>query len=345
MKKTLLTLFTILLLFHTGCTSVKPLQGNSLASSVPSSEPAVISSADSSELVTSIASSSEPSSAPPSSSPISSKPTAVSSLPPSSVSMGKLSANEVFNAETELLNQLKQLLNGYGDHIALYYEDLETGRRIEYDSDRVFHPASVIKVPYMMYIYELAEQGKANLNRTFTYTEKNFRDGAGKIAGMPYGSTFTTEELIEYSIRFSDNIAFYMLRDVYSPSKFQSYAKELGVSVGSNPMNRITAKDCAIYYHRVYDKALAGDENANKLLGFMKRTKYNQQIQKGVPKTTIAHKYGWWNGNFHDAAIVYDTHPYMLIIFTNCDPESEPSFQIFKSVTETVQKLHTVQAR
>lgn len=96
-----------------------------------------------------------------------------------------------------------------------------------------------------MYIYELAEQGKANLNRTFTYTEKNFREGAGKIAEMPYGSTFSTEKLIEYSIRFSDNIAFYMLRDVYTPSKFQSYAKELGVSVGANAMNRITARDCA----------------------------------------------------------------------------------------------------
>ncbi len=92
----------------------------------------------------------------------------------------------------DLLNQLKQLLIEYGDNIAVYYEDLETGRKIEFDSNRVFHPASVIKVPYMMYIYELAEQGKANLGRTFTYTEKNFREGAGKIAEMPYGSTFTT---------------------------------------------------------------------------------------------------------------------------------------------------------
>ena len=245
----------------------------------------------------------------------------------------------------DLLNQLKQLLIEYGDNIAVYYEDLETGRKIEFDSNRVFHPASVIKVPYMMYIYELAEQGKANLGRTFTYTEKNFREGAGKIAEMPYGSTFTTEQLIEYSIGFSDNIAFYMLRDVYTPSKFQSYAKELGVSVGANAMNRITARDCAIYYHRVYDKAKEGNANANKLLGFMKKTKYNQQIQKGVPGITIAHKYGWWNGNFHDAAIVYDTHPYMLIIFTNCDPEAEPSFQIFKSVTEVIQQLHTAQIR
>ena len=96
---------------------------------------------------------------------------------------------------------------------------------------------------------------------------------------------------------------------------------------------------------KVYDKAKEGNANANKLLGFMKKTKYNQQIQKGVPDITIAHKYGWWNGNFHDAAIVYDKHPYMLIIFTNCDPESEPSFEIFKSVTEVIQLLHTAQAR
>ena len=36
----------------------------------------------------------------------------------------------------------------------------------------------------------------------------------------------------------------------------------IGVSVGANAMNRITARDCAIYYHRVYDKAKEGNANA-----------------------------------------------------------------------------------
>ena len=61
-----------------------------------------------------------------------------------------MSADEAFASESDLLNQLKQLLIRYGDHIALYYEDLETGRKIEFDSNRLFHPASVIKVPYML---------------------------------------------------------------------------------------------------------------------------------------------------------------------------------------------------
>ena len=88
--------------------------------------------------------------------------------------------------------------------------------------------------------------------------------------------------------------------------------------------------------------------NIIPLFGSVPQFSFNltiRQIQKGVPDITIAHKYGWWNGNFHDAAIVYDKHPYMLIIFTNCDPESEPSFEIFKSVTEVIQLLHTAQAR
>lgn len=343
MKQLSVILSVIIFLLFTGCTPGKPTQGDADNSSAAQSLIFSVLPESSQEISSAGLSSREQSSVYASSEEASSKQTPVSSNRQADVTSDKLSTDDAFSAETDLINQLKQLLVGYGDNIAVYYEDLETGRKIEFDSNRVFHPASVIKVPYMMYIYELAEQGKANLNRTFTYTEKNFREGAGKIAEMPYGSTFSTEKLIEYSIRFSDNIAFYMLRDVYTPSKFQSYAKELGVSVGANAMNRITARDCAIYYHRVYDKAKEG--NANKLLGFMKKTKYNQQIQKGVPDITIAHKYGWWNGNFHDAAIVYDKHPYMLIIFTNCDPESEPSFEIFKSVTEVIQLLHTAQAR
>ena len=153
MKQLSVILSVIIFLLFTGCTPGNPTQGDADNSSAAQSLIFSVLPESSQEISSAGLSSREQSSVYASSEEASSKQTPVSSNRQADVTSDKLSTDDAFSAETDLINQLKQLLVGYGDNIAVYYEDLETGRKIEFDSNRVFHPASVIKVPYMMYVY------------------------------------------------------------------------------------------------------------------------------------------------------------------------------------------------
>lgn len=284
------------------------------------------------------------SSAAPHSSPASSK---ASKAPASSadvayrqVTAADLQVSDCFLGETDKLASLCGLFSRFPYDIALYYEDLETGASIGYQAEKNFHPASVIKAPYMMYVLESISGGKGSLSDVFTYREENFREGSGVIKDKAFGAQFTTNQLIEYSIRHSDNIAFYLLRGKYGEAGFASYARRVGVASAGNPLNRFSAKDGAVYFKEIYSKERQGDENAKLLMKYLKSTAYNQQLPAGLGGKTMAHKYGWWNGYYHDAGVVYDEHPYYLAVLTTYDPEGSPVKSVFKQAARLVDALH-----
>lgn len=59
-----------------------------------------------------------------------------------------------------------------------------------------------------------------------------------------------------------------------------------------------------------------------------------------VAPTPCAHKYGWDKGNYHDAAVIYDEHPYLLVILTDMDTGSAEINAYIQSIVRQVVKLH-----
>ena len=95
------------------------------------------------------------------------------------------------------------------------------GYTYSYNADTSFFAASLTKAPYCMYLFDLATDGKCDLEQKITYTEKIGSDGTGKVKNSPFGTQFTVSQLIEYTLRYSDNAALRMLRGVYPASGFQ----------------------------------------------------------------------------------------------------------------------------
>ncbi|MBQ8005849.1 MAG: serine hydrolase, partial [Clostridia bacterium] len=78
----------------------------------------------------------------------------------------------------------------YSPPVAFFYQDLYSGCTMEYNADRVFYTASIIKEPYVMWAlceiekaeYEGVTEGtKFDLGSTFIYTEDKFKSGSGII--------------------------------------------------------------------------------------------------------------------------------------------------------------------
>jgi beta-lactamase class A len=157
-------------------------------------------------------------------------------------------------------NALENIMKQYNNTVSVYYENLETGFVYRYNADKIYNTASVIKAPYCLYIYNLAENGQTDLTSRHIYTGSYYNSGSGIIKNMKTGSAFTENELLALTIRESDNIATKMLIDKYGVDGFKEFASGIGGNpdlinriLFSNSNSRMNPDEAALYMKAIYD--------------------------------------------------------------------------------------------
>ena len=248
-------------------------------------------------------------------------------------------------APTPNASELDDFIHRFGDVVAVYYENIETGYTYSYNGDEIYSSASTIKAPYCLYIYYLAEQGLADLDSLHTYYEENFQEGTGIIQDMEFGSEFTEHQLLRYAIRNSDNVAIRMLSDKYGTYGFREFVAENGgerdlLSRVSNNVHsaRITANACGMYLRMLYDYIEGEHAYSAQLKTDMLSTTYTMLASN----YRMANKHGWseLSNAFHDMAIIYADSPYFLVILSNFHTGSRGDLAIFRAISTVVQDFN-----
>lgn len=205
--------------------------------------------------------------------------------------------------------------------ISLAYCDLETGFRVMLNPDKHYYSASVIKAPYMLYIYRLALAGKADLEQKLTYTQKYRREGTGELKNMEFGTEFTVEELIGYCLETSDNSAFAMLKELYPEDGYEKFAASIeGVHAEDAKAKggpQICCESSLAFSRAIYN--FIGENNPYSENLFTHMTNSRNAMIYGGDGSQVVRKYGWYEGFFHDMAIVYGEKNYLISIMTNLD--------------------------
>lgn len=224
--------------------------------------------------------------------------------------------------------------------VAVYYKNLKSGYVYTNNANQSFFAASVIKAPYCLYVYSLAEKGQANLNRMYTYMRGMCYDGTGIIKNKPYGSTFTESQLLEYAIRYSDNIAFSILISSYGRDGFKSFLQNNDIntlSIGTVTGAYINADQAGQFANLIYNYIQNDNSKyASKFKTDLMSTS-NPMITASYP---IARKYGWANKSFNDMAIVYAPSPYILVILSNHDVGNANDFNMFRDISTTIENFN-----
>lgn len=179
-----------------------------------------------------------------------------------------------------------------------------------------------------------------DLSRIFTYTEESFREGSGIIQHAEEGTEYTYRQLCELAITKSDNVAFGELRNVFGYSDFYSFNTRLGVNSVRARFNDINAADMARYLRAMY-AFIEEDENYGEIFkSWLCSSAHSVLIPYAVYPTPAAHKYGWDIDAYHDAAIVYDEHPYLLVVLTDLDDGGTEVDTYLRGVIKKVAELH-----
>ena len=216
---------------------------------------------------------------------------------------------------------LQAALQQHGDIISVFYKNMDTGFTFTYNPNRVFFGASTNKIYNALYIYTLAERDYINLDDVHTYTAADHRSGSGLMKNMPFGTRFTTAELLNHSIRYSCNVAYRMLALRYNHPDFTfwDFVDEIGANrarILSLTAKNIDAMDASVWFTALFNYL----ESDGKYSSVLRSDLIYALNPISSDNYDVAAKYGWMaphSGELHDLAIVYAPSPYILIILSD----------------------------
>ncbi len=189
-------------------------------------------------------------------------------------------------------------------------------------------------------IYRAGEE-KYDLSRIWVFNKKKMTvEGSGILAEAEDGLKMTYLELVQYAILYSDNIAFAQLREMFGYSEFYATVRALGVRGTSSGFMRLSAADCGKFLEAMYTFMEENEKYGGVLKDAMLRSSHNILIPYTLAPIPCAHKYGWDEASYHDMAIVYDEHPYLLVIMTDLDQGGSEVNGYIRDIVRMIHDIH-----
>ncbi|GFH40505.1 serine hydrolase [Lactococcus insecticola] len=242
------------------------------------------------------------------------------------------------------LDKVQALLNQKYNKSAysIYVKQLDSTFTAGVNQTEKMYSASLSKLPILYWTQEQINKGNASLSDQLTYNDLvNSWAGAFKPAGTGFlpktanNQKYSLLDLINRTAKDSDNVGSNMLA-YYETGKFSdTYQAAIAEIAGQawDPDTRLASSEMV---GRVLESLYqAGGAGFNALIG----TDYdNERIPAQLPKTLkVAHKIGTADEFNHDAAIVFTSEPYILVIETNDNSNNDVLANISKDIYEVMK--------
>ncbi len=245
------------------------------------------------------------------------------------VAQGSINSPKI-NFEGALTQYVQSIENENGvNRIGVYFRDLNNGPAFGINQNEGFVPASLLKVPIMIAFLKAADDRPEILNETITFsspqTTDYFNQQIDPDLSLAPGTTYTTLELINRMIVYSDNEAAMLLAGAVGLENQGELFRLLGVDQSSiaNPRATLTVRQYAAFFRILFNSSFVSQKNSELGLEILSRAGFNKGLREGVPSDVpVAHKFGerkleTGTQHFHDCGIVYfPEHPYLICVMT-----------------------------
>ena len=112
-----------------------------------------------------------------------------------------------------LRRTLDSLADGHRGVVGYTVHNLDTGERLERRGDETFSTASLIKVPVLVTVFDLAEQKRLSLDDPLTVLKIDKVPGSGQLQHLHDNATITVRDAAWLMTTLSDNTATNLLLD------------------------------------------------------------------------------------------------------------------------------------
>ncbi|MCM1314543.1 MAG: serine hydrolase [Muribaculaceae bacterium] len=230
-------------------------------------------------------------------------------------------AGMIYPAQTYAIDsctKLDNILKAYPEECSVIIYTEDDGTLYSYHAKNKLYSASIIKLTYAVYVCQQIEEGIHSLDDTMVYTSAWGGEGSGIIQYQPYGTSYTVRELLDYSLRYSDNVAYFMLTYLFDRNDFNKMIKKWGYDFSISYDSAFTDVNAEfmkksmveMYNHRndgecweVCWDALMGSETS--------------VVRNMLNKYDIAVKFGSMDGVYHEVCYVESDTPYILVVLSS----------------------------
>lgn len=236
-----------------------------------------------------------------------------------------------------------------------YFKNLVTGETWELNSRQPLVAASVIKIPVLVEIFTLLEQGQLHRDEKFRISQEEKLPSCGALNYMHTGLVVTLEDLYTLMIILSDNTATNMLIRRVGMDKINLRMRELGLkattlnrllfdseAASKGIENMITAQEIGFLLEQMAAGKLVSKAASNEMIRILKDQRLNGKMPFYIKdKVKIAHKTGEDDGITHDVGIVFAPQPFVVCF---CSNETDvPQFET--AIQNVTRDLYEMQVK
>lgn len=251
---------------------------------------------------------------------------------------------------------IKEARKAFPGETAVYFIDMESDLELNFDGEKRFESASLMKLVVIAELYRLIQVGKLELDHPLVLKQEQIVGGSGDLKDMVPGMTFTIRVLAEKMITQSDNTATQMLTDFITKDALNKSTKNLGLpgttvnrdiydfaAIDRGLDNYITAKDAAHLMEQLARDELPGSEEIHAIL---ERQQRNDMLGSGPQqKVRLAHKTGELTGILHDVGVVYAPRgAYVLALLSDKVDDNQQAVKVWANLAQEILKIYQSQS-
>ena len=233
------------------------------------------------------------------------------------------------NIERKVTEYAEQMIAaGKLTNVSVYFRDLNNGPWFGINERDTFTPGSLLKLPLAISLYKNDQRTPGLLDTPIEYLGRGeggaLENDFGSSVPLPPG-TYTIHELLEKTVKESNNDAAQVLAEFLSIDRVQEIYSDLGILVPQQGKDySIDVKTFGAFFRILFNASYIGEPASNELLSYLTESSFDSGLERGVPSTVrVAHKFGTrsYGANnlkqLHDCGIVYaEKTPYILCVMT-----------------------------
>ena len=262
-----------------------------------------------------------------------------------------LSCDTFENVSNRELKDIKQTIVSYAEqatkdakatHISVYFRDLNNGPWFGLNEKDLFLPGSLLKVPFMIALFKVAEGEPSFLSQRIQYTggHVDFSEYFKPDRFLEENQIYTVDELISRMIVYSDNDATLLLQELVPREVIETTYRDLGIEIPKSNEYVMTVRTYASFFRILYNGTYLTKAFSEKALALLGETTFVKGMRSVLPgQVVVSSKFGERENSLgkqlHDCGIVYyPKHPYLLCMMVRGD-----NFDDLSKVIAAVSRL------
>lgn len=232
---------------------------------------------------------------------------------------------------------VREAMAEFTGRYSVVVHELASGEQWRLNEADRYHPASTIKLPVTLFALEQYRAGKLNWHDVIRYTEADFESpGGGAFETTPFGGYWPVENLVGRALRYSNNVAVNMLGRHLGWDNIRAWSRTIDGELYrlSDSTPEVTPMSELGWWLHLERVAREDPDSARLLLGPLGDVDFDGRIAAGLPEgTPHLHKFGSYDGYYHDGGWIQGEHPYLLIIMTHGATVDEADVAIARVTT------------